>query len=137
MWACALKDIKSALTERSTLVQTLSLPVNYLIMLSLFVLAGSNAPIAVVMQDQGPRAQEFVQAMAHAHSFHLDVMTRREADAQMEQGTLVAIVTIPANFDDAAGKHQPVRVKLSSVPDSEVDPDQLHRRGPQHGVAIQ
>jgi diadenosine tetraphosphate (Ap4A) HIT family hydrolase len=34
-------------------------------------------------------------------------------------------------------QHQPVRVKLSSVPDSEVDPDQLHLRGPQHGVAIQ
>jgi ABC-type multidrug transport system permease subunit len=109
-WACALKDIKSALTERSTLVQTLSLPVNYLIMLSLFVLAGSNAPIAVVMQDHGPRAQEFVQAMDHSHSFHLDVMTRREADVQMEQGTLVAVVTIPANFDDAVGTHQPVRV---------------------------
>src|SRR5215471_16024638 len=101
IWACALKDIRSALTERSMMVQTVSLPVNYLIMLSLFVLSGSNAPTAVVMQDHGPRAQEFVQAMAHAHSFHVEVMTQREADAQMQQGTLVAIVTIPANFDDA------------------------------------
>ena len=34
IWGRAWKDIRSALTERSTLVQSISLPVNYLIMMS-------------------------------------------------------------------------------------------------------
>ena len=46
IWGCAPgKDIRSALTERSTLLQSVTLPVNYLIMMSLFVLAGSHAPL--------------------------------------------------------------------------------------------
>ncbi len=47
----------------------LFLPMNMLILLSLFVLAGSNAPTAVVMEDRGPYAQAFYQAMSQAHSF--------------------------------------------------------------------
>lgn len=110
-WACAVKDIKSALTERSTMLQTLSLPVNYLIMLSLFVVAGSNAPTAVVMQDRGPLAQSFVRAMSQAHSFHLMIMTAPQASEEMRQGTLVGVVTIPSNFDQAVSNHQPVQIR--------------------------
>ena len=63
IWGSARKDIRSALTERSTLVQSITLPVNYLIMMSLFVLAGSHAPTAVVMYDHGPYARQFVTTM--------------------------------------------------------------------------
>lgn len=62
-WACAVKDVRIALTERSTLVQSISLPVNYMIMMVLFVLAGSHTPAAVVMHDRGPYAQQFVAAL--------------------------------------------------------------------------
>lgn len=112
LWACTLKDIKSALSERATLLQTISLPVNYLIMLSLFVLSTSNAPTAVVLQDQGPYAQEFVSAMSEAHSFRLFMMPASEADAQLYQGALVAVVTIPPNFDEELSRHQSVQISV-------------------------
>src|SRR6516225_4385922 len=82
IWGCAWKDIRSALTERSTLIQSVSLPVNYLIMMSLFVLAGSHAPTAVVMYDHGPYARQFVTEMRQAASFRLEVtIVASEQDA--------------------------------------------------------
>src|SRR5215472_13088003 len=106
IWGCAWKDIRSALTERSTLVQSVTLPVNYLIMMSLFVLAGSHAPTAVVMYGHGPYARPFVTAMRQAHSFRLEVTSAAAARQQIRAGTLVAVVTIPAGFDQAVDRHQ-------------------------------
>ena len=69
------------------LIQTVSLPVNYLIMMSLFVLAGSHAPTAVVMHDHGPYARQFVAAMRQADSFRLEVETgAAAARRQMHAG---------------------------------------------------
>src|SRR5260370_34615846 len=99
IWGCAWKDIRSALTERSTLVQSITLPVNYLIMMSLFVLAGSHAPTAVVMNDNGPYARQFVTTMSQADSFRLEVTSAAAARPQLRAGNLVAVVTIPAALD--------------------------------------
>src|SRR5215831_7912172 len=96
IWGCAWKDIRSALTERSTLVQSIFLPVNFLIMMSLFVLAGSHAPTAVVMLDNGPYAHEFYSAMNNAHSFSLRTASAEEANNLLAEGKIVAVVTIPA-----------------------------------------
>ncbi len=112
IWGCAWKDIRSALTERSTLVQSVTLPVNYLIMMSLFVLAGSHAPTAVVMNDHGPYARQFVTAMRQAHSFRLEVTTAAAARQQLHTGTLVAVVTIPAGFDQAVSHHQRMAIPV-------------------------
>jgi ABC-2 type transport system permease protein len=112
IWGCAWKDIRSALTERSTLLQSVSLPVNYLIMMSLFVLAGSHAPTAVVMNDHGPYARQFVTAMRQAGSFRLEVTSAAAARQQFHAGNLVAVVTIPAGFDRAVARHQPMAIPV-------------------------
>jgi ABC-type multidrug transport system permease subunit len=112
IWGCAWKDVRSALTERSTLLQSVTLPVNYLIMMSLFVLAGSHAPTAVVMNDHGPYARQFVTAMRQAHSFSLEVTSAAAARQQLRAGTLVAVVTIPAGFDQAVARHQQMAVPV-------------------------
>ena len=77
--ACMKKDVKSALTERVFTIIGVFVPVNVLILLSLFVLAGSHAPTAVVMNDTGPYAQQFYDAMDHAHSFQLQKANASEA----------------------------------------------------------
>ncbi len=112
IWACMKKDIKSALTERSTLVQCATLPVNYLILMSLFVLSGSNAPTAVVMQDTGPYAQQFYNAMSTAHSFRLQIMRAPQAHSLLLGGKLVAVVTIPPDFDTRIARHELVQVTV-------------------------
>jgi len=110
IWACMKKDIKSALTERSFTIIGLFIPVNVLILLSLFVIGGGQAPTAVVMHDNGPLAQKFYVAMSHAHSFRLQTASAAEAETLIETGRIVAVVTIPADFDTRIQRNQPVQV---------------------------
>jgi ABC-type multidrug transport system permease subunit len=112
VWACAKKDFRMALTDRLFTILSLFVPVNVLILMSLFVLAGSNAPTAVVMEDQGPYAQAFYQAMSQAHSFRLQQVTAADAERLITAGQIVAVVTIPADFDAKVQQNQPVQVDV-------------------------
>jgi ABC-2 type transport system permease protein len=108
----AVKDMRIAVTERISLVQAALFPVNYIVMMSLFVLSGSSAPTAVVKQDRGPYAQQFLAAMERAHSFRVIVESPQQADAQMKAGTLVTLLTIPPDFDQAIEHHQPIAIPV-------------------------
>src|SRR5215467_9317438 len=99
MWACLKKDHKSALTEPLYTLVSIILPLNVLLLMSLLVISGGLAPTAVVMQDSGPLAQQFYAAMKGAHSFVVRQATAEQAEALLEQGRVVAVVTIPADFD--------------------------------------
>ena len=110
IWACMKKDIKTALTERVFTIISVFVPVNVLILMSLFVLSGSNAPTAVVMRDTGPLAQQFYTAMSHAHSFRLQQASATDAEQLIQAGKIVAVVTIPADFDAQVRANQPVQV---------------------------
>ncbi len=112
VWACAKKDFRAALTDRIFTIVGLFVPINVLILMSLFVLAGSNAPTAVVMLDQGPYAREFYQAMSQAHSFRLQITSAADAARLMAAGKIVAIVTIPADFDASLRQNMPVQVDV-------------------------
>lgn len=110
IWACMKKDIRIALTERIFTIISVFLPVNFLILFSLFVISGGQAPTAVVMNDTGPYAQQFYNAMAGAHSFILQKASRQEADALIHEGRIVAVVTIPGDFDARVQNNQLVQV---------------------------
>jgi ABC-2 type transport system permease protein len=110
IWACLKKDLKSALTEPLYTLVSIILPLNMLLLMSLLVISGGLAPTAVVMQDSGPLAQQFYAAMEGAHSFVVQQATTQQADALIEQGRVVAVVTIPADFDARIGQHQRVVV---------------------------
>src|SRR5260370_2456814 len=112
IWACAKKDIKSALIERTFTILSVFLPVNFLILMSLFVLGGSQAPTAVVMQDTGPYAQQFYTAMSHAHSFRLQQATATEANDLIQAGRIVAVVTIPPDFDLPIPQNHPLHARV-------------------------
>ncbi len=113
IWACMKKDIKSALTDRIFTIVSMFLPVNFLILLSLFVISGGQAPTAVVMQDTGPYAQQFYNAMAHAHSFILQKMSLSDATQAIHTGHIVAVVVIPADFDQRMANQQPVQIDVT------------------------
>src|SRR5260370_5644991 len=110
IWACLKKDLKSARSEPLFTLVSIILPMNVLFLMSLLVISGGLAPTAVVMQDTGPLAQQFYTAMSQAHSFVLQRATVEQADALIEQGRIVAVVTIPADFDTHIGQHQSVAV---------------------------
>jgi ABC-2 type transport system permease protein len=112
IWACMKKDIRSALTERTFTVVGTLVPLNILILLSLFVISGGYAPTVVVMQDNGPYAQQFYHAMSGAHSFRLQQASEKEAEQLIQTGRIVAVVTIPPDFDTRMQRNQPVQVRV-------------------------
>jgi ABC-2 type transport system permease protein len=112
IWATAKKDILIALTERVFTIVGVFLPVNVLILMSLFALGGSQAPTLVVMEDSGPYAQQLYAAMEHAHSFRLERADQASAASLLKAGAVVAVVTIPANFDSRVRSRLPVQVEV-------------------------
>jgi ABC-2 type transport system permease protein len=112
VWAVAAKDARVALTERMSMLQALTLPLNYLIMMSLFALAGGHDPAALVMVDHGSYARQFASSMASARTFNITDATASQAAARMRAGNLVAAVTIPPAFDQDIRDHQTATVRL-------------------------
>src|SRR6266404_4313330 len=110
IWACLKKDLKSACSEPLYTLVSIILPLNVLLLMSLLVISGGLAPTAVVMQDTGPLAQQFYTAMSQAHSFVLQQATADQADMLIQQGKIVAVVTIPADFDARIRQNQSVAV---------------------------
>ncbi|MBA3872366.1 MAG: ABC transporter permease [Anaerolineae bacterium] len=120
MRATARNDILLALRSPFSSVIAIILPLNYLILLLLFALNGGQAPTAIVMGENGPYAQQFVDTMRHAHSFIITPDTpvsAEEAQNLIQTGKIVAVVTIPANFDTAIqqGKQIAIPVMLNNL----------------------
>jgi ABC-2 type transport system permease protein len=83
-----------------TTIFALVLPLNLMLLMSLFALTGYNAPTALVMEEDTPRAREFVQALRDAHnSFALRPMDRQTAFDLVRRGRLVGVIEIPSGFD--------------------------------------
>jgi ABC-2 type transport system permease protein len=112
VWAVAVKDARIALTERMSLLQALTLPLNYLIMMSLFALAGGHDPAALVMADHGSYARQFASSMAGARTFSISGASAPQAAARIRAGNLVAAVIIPADFDQDIRGHRTATVSL-------------------------
>jgi ABC-2 type transport system permease protein len=112
VWAIAAKDVRVALTERMSMLQSLTMPLNYLIMMSLFALAGGHDPAALVMADHGSYARQFASSMASARTFNITDATAAQAAARIRAGNLVAAVIIPPGFDQDIRDHQTATVHL-------------------------
>ncbi|HJT47983.1 MAG TPA: ABC transporter permease [Nitrososphaeraceae archaeon] len=97
----AQKDIRSSFTERAFMITSIIIPINFLLLFLLFALTGGEAPTAIVLEDHGPYAMQFVSAIQHSHSFIIQQTTPSEAQNLMRQGRIVSIITIPPNFDSS------------------------------------
>jgi len=97
--ATAGNDIRVALTDRLFFLTGLIIPFNFLLVFILFAFSGGLAPTAVVMEDNGPLAQQFVATMRNSHSFRIHVTDAARAQREIEAGGIVAVVTIPPRFD--------------------------------------
>lgn len=118
--ATARNDVRLALRTPFSSLIAIALPINYLILLLLFALTGGQAPTAIVMQENGPYAQQFIDTMRHAHSFVLtpdNPVSADEAQRMIAAGQIVAVVTIPANFDSAIqhGEQIAIPVMLNNL----------------------
>jgi len=110
IWACMIRDIRSMLTDRAFTFVGVLTPLNAFILMSLFVLAGTQAPTAVVMHENGPYAQSFYQSLSATHGFQLQQVSANQASNLLEAGRIAAVITIPANFDQSIRQNQSIKV---------------------------
>jgi ABC-2 type transport system permease protein len=117
-WSAARQAARGQMTSfvraPVTTIFALVLPLNLLLLMSLFALTGYNAPTALVMGEDTPRAQAFVQALRDAHnSFELRPMDRDTALDLVRRGRLVAVIEIPKGFDAAIADGRMGSVQLT------------------------
>ena len=100
MFRAARDQMVSFARAPVTTIFALVLPLNLMLLMSLFALTGYNAPTGLVMGEDTPRARAFVQALRDAHnSFALRPMERDAALELLRRGRLVAVIEIPNGFD--------------------------------------
>ncbi|MCZ9880347.1 ABC transporter permease [Arthrobacter sp. B2a2-09] len=99
--AVAATDVRLTLREPLFAIIGVLIPINFLLLFLLFAISGGQAPIAVVMNDHGPLAERFVQAMGGSHSFIIHAASSAEAESEIRAGNIVAVVTVPQEFDAA------------------------------------
>ncbi len=99
--AVAAADIRLTLREPLFAIIGVVIPINFLLLFLLFAISGGQAPIAVVMNDRGPLAEQFVQAMNSSHSFIIHTASSADAEREIRAGSIVAVVTVPQDFDAA------------------------------------
>jgi ABC-2 type transport system permease protein len=113
----ARKDLRSARAERAFMFTTIIIPINYLILFAIIAASGARAPIALVMDDNGPAAQSLLHAMRTSNSFVVHVVDDQKANSMFDQGTAVAVVTFPPTIDAdiAAGRQVTIPVTINNL----------------------
>jgi ABC-2 type transport system permease protein len=88
--------------------------VTFLLLVSLFGLTGSRAPTAIVDNDHGNLAAQFIGELAQAHrSFALRPMDQATATAALNRGELVAMVTVPKGFTESVARGDTVALPVT------------------------
>ena len=97
--ATVIMELHQGWSQRGFIVMSAVAALNILVMVSLFSLSGSFAPIAVINLDQGAASQQFIHALENAHhSFRIRELNEAAAAESLRRTEIVGIVKIPANF---------------------------------------
>jgi len=92
--------------------------ISFLLLVSLFALTGSRAPLAVICSDTGPYGLAFVNALSSTHhSFDIHQMSSNSANNALHAGTVVAILHVPPDFSESVlfGKTISIRVDVDNI----------------------
>jgi ABC-2 type transport system permease protein len=103
--------------DRKFAITATLIPINYLFLFLITVINGNADPTALVVADHGPYAQAFVRALESTDSFHLKTLDASAAQKLYRGGRVVALITIPATFDQsvARGAQAPVSLQIDNV----------------------
>ena len=113
LWGSFQAELLQLIRARLFVALTVVQAVTFLFLVSLFGLTGSRAPTALITEDQGPYARAFITQLAAAHhSFDLRSMDEASAEAALNTGGLVAIITIPKDFSYAIAHGQEITLQV-------------------------
>jgi ABC-2 type transport system permease protein len=118
IWAIARKDIRIWLHQPTAMAATLLPAIVLLGVLYIGATAVGRNPVALVVQGNGPHAQELVTTLEDSDAF---VVTRfstpDEAERALGSLQVAAIISIPGNFDAAfdAREPDPVSIRINNL----------------------
>jgi ABC-2 type transport system permease protein len=117
--AIVRKDIGVWLRQPTAITATILPAIAFMIILYFGAQAVGRNPIALVVQDNGPHAQEFVNILSNSDAFMVSLVTSKQEEAEqaLKLIQVAAVITIPSNFDIAFNAHQsdPVTIHINNL----------------------
>jgi ABC-type multidrug transport system permease subunit len=117
--AIVRKDIGVWLRQPTSIAATILPAIAFMIILYFGAQAVGRNPVAVVVQDNGPHAQELVKILSHSDAFKVVMMNRTPemAERALAQLKVAAVITIPNDFDAAYNdrKQDPVTIHINNL----------------------
>src|SRR5579859_487821 len=105
--AVVRKDLIEWIHQPRQIVVTFMPPVLLMAVLALSVAAVGRNKIALVVQDNGPHAQQLVETIKGFDAFIVTDATPEQAAAELKNLQVEAVITIPAGFETAYENRQP------------------------------
>jgi ABC-type multidrug transport system permease subunit len=114
IFAIVRKDIGIWLRQPWYIASTVLPAVSLLVILFFFQQAVGRNPVAIVVEDNGPHAQELVKILTNSDAFRIAMITAAQQNAEeaLKQLRVAAVITIPSNFDAAFDSHRPDPVTI-------------------------
>jgi ABC-type multidrug transport system permease subunit len=117
--AIVRKDIGVWLRQPTAITATILPAIAFMIILYFGAQAVGRNPVAIVVQDNGPRAQELVSILNSSDAFKVSLLTAKqdEAEQALKHIQVAAVITIPSNFDIAFNAHKsnPVTIHINNL----------------------
>lgn len=117
--AIVRKDIGVWLRQPAAITATILPAIAFIIILYFGAQAVGRNPVALVVQDNGPHAQEFVNILNNSDAFKVSLVTSKQEEAEqaLKLIQVAAVITIPSNFDIAFNTHKsgPVIIHINNL----------------------
>jgi ABC-2 type transport system permease protein len=116
-WAIMRKDVGVWRRRRANVATTFLPPLVFLLVQVLGAAAVGRSPVALVVQDAGPRGAQLADAIRRADVFRVREVDAAQANALLEGLEVVAVVTIPSDLSArvAACEQAPIDVTVNNL----------------------
>jgi ABC-type multidrug transport system permease subunit len=112
-WFILRKDLQIWLRQPANIAATIVPALVVLIIQALGAQAVGRSPVALVEEDTGAQGAMIAQAIRNTNVFRLSEVDATQAQTQLKNLDVVAIVTIPAGFTARLQAHQPSQVNVT------------------------
>jgi ABC-type multidrug transport system permease subunit len=108
------KDIVVWLQQPTSIAATIAPAIAFMVILYLGAQAVGRNPVAIVVMDSGPHAQELLKILTNSDAFKVAMVTTKQQSAEeaLKQLKVAGVITIPGSFDAAFDAHKPDPVTI-------------------------
>jgi ABC-2 type transport system permease protein len=112
--AIVRKDIGVWFRQPTSIAATILPAVAFMIILYFGAQAVGRNPIALIIEDKGPLAQDLEKILTESDAFNVVMITNshQSAEEAIRQLKVAAVITIPSNFDTNLKYHKPDPVSI-------------------------